>query len=166
MSLRRCRIVGATLLVAAAVLLAVSCGGTDPVTTDEYGAELRSAMGELEEAYGDAGSAVAPDADNAADSVEETVQKLRTSQLALRDAGNRIDAIEPPAQLADDHEALVAGVRDMADAVDLLIEAHQQAADNPAEARRLAREFATDESFGAVEAAASRIESAGVDAGL
>lgn len=162
----RRRAVGAITIVAAWALLAVSCGGRSTVTKAEYGSQLRDVMGELEEAYGDAGSAVAPAAGNAAVSVEQTVQQLRTSQLSLRDAGNRLDAITPPAELADDHDALVGGVRDMADAVDLLIKAQQQAATNPKQAKRLARAFATDESFGTVEAAASRIESAGVDAGL
>jgi hypothetical protein len=166
MTRARHRIVIAVAIGAAAALLAGGCGGSQAVSKDEYGAELRGVMGELEEAYGDAGSAVAPGADNATASVEQTVQKLRTSQLALRDAGNRLEDIDPPEQLADDHAALVQGVRDMADAVDLLIGAQEQAERDPAEAKRLAREFATDESFGAVEAAASRIESAGVDAGL
>ncbi|MCB0879723.1 MAG: hypothetical protein KDC46_12195 [Thermoleophilia bacterium] len=147
-------------------MLATSCGSTE-VTKAEYGKQLRSAMAELEDAYGDTAAATTPAAGgDAGTATPRTVDDLRSSQLALRDAANRLDAITPPAELANDHDALVQGVRDMADAVDLLIEAQQQAESNPEQAKKLARQFASDDSFGTVEAAASRIQSAGVDAGL
>lgn len=165
MSPRRRAALLPVLLVCVWALLAASCG-SEPVTRQEYARELQRAMDDLEAAYGTAGSAVAPGASQAAASTEETVQELRTSQVALRDAGNRLADIEPPAELAGEHDALVSGVRDMADAVDLLVEAQQSAEADPARARRLAREFAADESFGAVEAAASRLSAAGIDVGL
>lgn len=163
-SRRRTRLLPVLILCAWA-LLATSCG-SEQVTAEEYERELQSAMDELEAAYGTAGGAVSPGAAQAAASTEETVRELRSSQVALRDAGNRLAAIEPPDELGDDHEALVAGVRDMADAVDLLVEAQEVAETRPDRARELAREFAADESFGAVEAASSRLSAAGVDAGL
>lgn len=166
MTRRRRRILGTVAFLVLWALLAVSCGSAE-VTTEEYGAELRGAMTDLEQAYGDASEAVlARNADDASATVAETVAELRRSQLALRDAGNRLDEITPPEALAEDHESLVAGVRDMADAVDLLIEAQESAETDPKRAQQLAREFATDESFGRVEAAAASIEDAGVDAGL
>lgn len=165
MSRRRRALLLPVLLVCTWGLLATSCGA-EQVTADEYERELQAAMDDLEAAYGTTGSAVAPGADQAAASTEATVQELRSSQIALRDAANRLSEITPPAEFVDDHEALVAGVRDMADAVDLLVEAQQVAVREPARARELAREFASDESFGAVEAAASRLTAAGVDAGL
>lgn len=165
MTARRRRVLATIACMALWALLAVSCGGSE-VTKEEYGRELRSAMADLETAWGDAGSAVEPGKDTAETSTAQTVEDLRRSQLALRDAGNRLDDVVPPAQLRDDHDALVAGVRDMADAVDLLIQAQQAAETDPERAQQLAREFATDESFGTVEAAASNIEAAGVDAGL
>lgn len=162
---RRRRILVAATLVGAWALLAVSCGART-VTHEEYGRDLREAMADVEEAYGDTGDAVAPAKDTAEATTGQTIDDLRTTQLALRDAGNRLDAIAAPTDLQDDHDALVAGVRDMADDIDLLVRAQQLAESDPAEAKRLAREFATSGSFGAVEAAASRIEKAGVDAGL
>jgi hypothetical protein len=155
----------ALLLGCTGALLVAGCGDT-PVSREEYGRELRGAMTELEEAWGQTGGAVAPGQQTAAATTVETVGELRRSQLSLRDAGNRLAAITPPEELADDHEALIAGVRDMADAVDLLVEAQELAGSNPERARELAREFATDSSFARVEAAAARIEAAGVDAGL
>jgi hypothetical protein len=155
----------AMLLVCAWGLIAAGCGGA-PVSREEYGRELRGAMTELETAWGETGGAVAPGQQTAAATTVETVGELRRSQLSLRDAGNRLAAITPPEELADDHEALIAGVREMADAVDLLVEAQELAGSDPARARELAREFATDSSFTRVEAAAARIEAAGVDAGL
>jgi hypothetical protein len=165
MNRRRRRIALAVAFVAGWAVLAVSCGSSE-VTREEYGSELRGAMGDLEEAWGDTSGAVGPSAENARASTEQTVDDLRRSQLALRDAGNRLDSITPPQDLADDHDALVAGVRDMADAVDLLVDAQLAAESDPERAKELAREFATDESFGSVEAAAARIKQAGVDAGL
>lgn len=154
----------------APVLVALSlagCGGDGAVTKAEYERELRSTMDELEEAYGSAAGAVMErNADNATKSVADVVSELRTAQIALRDAGNRLEEIEPPTEIEDTHEELVAGVRDMADAVDLLIEAQELADRDPAGARQLAREFASDDSFQRVEAAAGHIEEAGVDAGL
>jgi hypothetical protein len=60
----------------------------------------------------------------------------------------------------------VAGVRDMADAVDLLIEAQEAAETDPALAKQRARAFASDDSFKRVQAAAAELSDAGVDAGL
>ena len=162
---RRRRMLTAVGLLCAWALLAVSCG-TREVTKAEYGRQLDDTMADLEEAYGDAGSAVDSSAGSTASGTVGTVDELRRSQLAIRDAGNRLDEITPPDALAEDHDALVQGVRDMADAIDLLIEAQELAEEDPARATKLAREFATDDSFTRVEAAASRIESAGVDAGL
>lgn len=155
----------ALLAVALLAALVASCGSGE-VTNEQYGRELRGAMDDLEAAYGDAGAAATPSANAKAPDVKETVRRLEVAQIALRDAGNKLDAIEAPPKLEKDHARLVRGVRDMADAVSLLIEAQQVAESDPARARTLAREFATDESFGTVEAAAAKLQEAGVDAGL
>jgi hypothetical protein len=152
------------LLVATWALLAVSCGGGGEVTREEYAEELTSAMSDVEAAYGDASSAIEPGA--AGQSTEERVANLRTTQLAIRDAGNRLDEIEPPEDLAPEHDDLVGGVQDMADAIDLLIEAQELAASDPARAKELTREFATDDAFEAVVGASTAIRDAGVDVEL
>lgn len=154
------------LMLLAAALLA-TCGGAsdEPSSKAEYERELRATMDDLEAAYGEAGSAIEPGAGSTR-SVGEIVDDLRASQVALRDAGNRLDELTPPEELADTHAELVAGVRDMADAVDLLIEAQESAEQDPARARQLARRFVTDESFDRVQAAAAELSDAGVDAGL
>jgi len=153
----------AALMVATWAVLAVSCGSGE-VSREEYGQELRSAMQDVEEAYADSGAVVEGAPEEAA--TTDTGAQLRAKQIALRDAANRLDSITAPDDLASAHESLVSGVRDMADAVDLLIDAQEASTSDPAEAKRLAREFATDTSFGKVEAAASKIQQAGVDAGL
>lgn len=152
--------------VALWALLVASCGGTGEVTRSAYGTQLRSTMADLESAYGDAGAAVATGGARTTAAAKDPVQQLRTSQIALRDAGNRLDEIHPPKDLAADHRELVRGVRDMADAIDLLILAQQAADTDPKRASQLARRFATDPSFAKVQAAATKIEKAGVDAGL
>lgn len=157
------------LALTATALLAAGCGGGD-LSEEEYGEQLRSTMAELEAAYGTAGSAIDPEGSGGGGggtrSVGDVVEELRSTQVALRDAGNRLASIEPPTELGDEHDDLVAGVRDMADAVDLLIEAQEVAATNQRRAEQLAREFASDDSFDRVEAAAAALEEAGIDAGL
>ena len=143
--------------------LAVSCGGGE-VSREEYAQELSSAMADVEEAYGDAGSALEPGA--ADTSTADRVAQLRSTQVAIRDAGNRLDEVTPPKDLTDEHDDLVAGVRDMADAVDLLIEAQELAATDPARAKELTRRFATDDAFETVVGASTRIRDAGVDVDL
>lgn len=155
----------AAMLVAG--MLLATCGGAsdEPATKAEYERELRSTMDDLEAAYGQAGAAV--DTKSSGErSVGDVVAELRTSQIALRDAGNRLDQVVPPESLAATHAELVAGVRDMADAVDLLIDAQEAMEADPAEARRLARQFAADDSLKRVTAAAAKLSDAGVDAGL
>ncbi len=154
----RCAIL-ALLAVIIMAAIAAGCGGSDEPTNDEYGAQLRDAMADVEAAYGATTGAPGTDGGDA-------VEQLRTTQVGLRDAGNRLADVTPPADLRDEHDALVAGVRDMADAVDKLVQAQELATSDPTRARALARQFASDGSFASVEAAASAIQDAGVDAGL
>lgn len=155
-----------SLLACLVAVIAGGCGGgsDDPPTNAEYGAELRRAMADLEEAYGVAGAAGNDPSPGSSAAV--SVARLHRSQVALRDAADRLDEIEASSGLADEHDDLVAGVRDMAHAVDLLIDAEQLADTDPAQAKRLAREFGSDDSFARVSRAAGRIADAGVDTGL
>ena len=164
---RRARRAGlAALFVALWAILAVSCGSGE-VSKEEYAKELTSSMSDVEAAYGDATNAVTDEgADSSARSIGELVSQLRTTQVAMRDAGNRLDEITPPADLATEHDDLVAGVRDMADAIDLLIEAQELSATDPKRASELARQFATDDAFETVVGAATKIRDAGVDVDL
>ena len=152
----------------AASLLLVTCGGSsdEPLTKSQYEQKLQSTMDDLEAAYGDAGAATSGGGGKSERSVSQIVDELRTSQVALRDAGNRLDEIIPPEDLAATHDQLVAGVRDMADAVDLLIKAQEAAEQDPAQAKQYARQFGADDSFEQVQAAAAKLADAGVDAGL
>ncbi len=153
----------AVLFVVVWATLAVSCGGGE-VSREDYGTELSAAMADVEEAYGTAGSALEPGA--ADSSTAERVEKLRTTQIAIRDAGNRLDEVTPPEDLTTEHDELVAGVRDMADAVDLLIEAQELATTDPERAKELTREFATDDAFETVVGASTKIRDAGVHVDL
>ena len=160
---------GAVAFVAVWALLAVSCGGE--VSREEYADELRAALSEVEGAYGDVSSSLGGggaggDGTQAGATSGQLADQLRTTQVAIRDAGNRLDEIVPPDDLADEHGDLVAGVRDMADAVDLLIEAEEVAGSDPKRAQELTREFATDDAFERVTAASSAIRDAGVDVDL
>ncbi len=151
----------AVAFVAIWALLAVSCGSGGAVTKDEYAKELTAAMADVEEAYGDAGSALDPETSKA--TTADRVGQLRATQIAIRDAGNRLDQVTPPADLQAEHDDLVAGVRDMADAVDLLIDAQELAETDPARAKELTRRFATDDAFETVVGASAKIRDAGVD---
>jgi hypothetical protein len=155
------------MLVAALLLATCGTAADKPLSKDAYERKLQSTMDDLEAAYGDAGAAASANQNtDSTRSVGEIVSDLRESQVALRDAANRLDEIEPPTDLADTHDQLVAGVRDMADAVDLLIQAQEVAEQDPAKAKSLARQFGQDDSFERVEAAAAGLADAGVDVGL
>ena len=155
------------LAMLVAGLLLATCGGSssEPLSKSEYERELRTTMDDLEAAYGQAGAAVDTKTTGTRN-VGEVVADLRTSQIALRDAGNRLDEIVPPESLADAHGELVSGVRDMADSIDLLIEAQESVETDPARAKQLAREFVEEGSLARVTAAAAKLSDAGVDAGL
>lgn len=161
----RTRVAVLSILACAWALLVVSCGDARSSTAD-YEQQLQSIMGELEESWGTTASAGVTDAGEARSPTVQIIDRHRRAQLSLRDAANRLDDIKPPEQVDEDHAVLIAGVRDMADAIDLLIEAEQVAASDAAKAKRLARQFATDDSFESVMAAANNIEKAGIDAGL
>lgn len=164
----RRRAAAIVVLVLAPLVLA-ACGGAsdEPLTKSAYEQKLQSTMDDLEAAYGEAGAATSGGGGAKGErSVAQIVAELRTSQVALRDAGNRLDEITPPADLAATHDQLVAGVRDMADAVDLLIKAQETAEQDPAKAKQYARQFGADDSFERVQAAAAKLADAGVDAGL
>lgn len=159
---------GAILFVALWATLAASCGGAP--SKEEYGREVNDTLAEVEKSYGGVGQTTgggtddaAADDSAAATSTEDQVQQLEQTQIGLRDAANRLSEIEAPDGLADDHEQLVAGVRDMADAIDTLIEAQRLADTDSPRARELMQEFATDDAFRTVEAAARNIRKAGVD---
>lgn len=152
--------VGRIALVVCAALLMGGCGS---VSKQEYGKELRSTMGDLESSYGDA---IGQAGGGRGGATPTDPAKLGTAQLALRDAATRLDEIDPPNDLRDEHRELVAGVRDMASAVSLLIKANELADSDPAKARKLTAKFAADDSFRRVGDAAARLDRAGVDAGL
>ncbi len=160
---RTTRTTTTVLFVALWATLAMSCG-SGTVTKDEYETALASAMADVEEAYGTAGAALEPGA--VGTSTADRVDQLRATQIAIRDAGNRLDEITPPEDLVDEHEDLVAGVRDMADAIDLLAEAQELADTDPKQAKELTRQFATDDAFETVVGASAKIRDAGVDVDL
>lgn len=152
---------GLVVRIAAVLVAAALLAGCGSVSKAEYAKELRTTMGDLEASYGDAIGEAGGGAATPADAT-----KLRTAQLALRDAASRLDEIEPPEDLRDEHRDLVRGVRDMADSVSLLLRATELADSDPKQARALTAKFASDDSFRRVGDAAARLDRAGVDAGL
>ena len=148
--------------LALGVTMLAGCGGTHEVTKSEYGTELRAATSGLDGVSGDISRATAP----SKLTTQQRIAQIRSIQLGLRESGNELADVTPPAHLRDEHEQLVSGVRDMADAVDLLIRAEQLSERDPARATALLRRFATDPSLARVQEATTRIAKAGVDAGI
>lgn len=148
----------ALLATVCCALVAGACGGG--TSHEEYGSELRDTMEELETAYGDALQGAEADAAGGARA------DLQTAKIALGDAARRLEEIEPPRDLVDEHRDLAEGVRGMAESVDLLIEAQRLAETDPSRAKQLTRQFASDDSFRQVQDAAARIQKAGIDVAL
>ncbi|MBC7461393.1 MAG: hypothetical protein H7287_08520 [Thermoleophilia bacterium] len=147
-------------LLAACTIALTGCGSSGSVSTSAYGGELRAATSNLADLSTDLTAATATG------SPEQRATRLHAIQLGLRETGNQLDEVTAPAGLAKTHAELVAGVRDMADAIDDLVQAEQLVATDPERAKVLLRRFASDDSLPRVEAAAAKITKAGVDAGF
>lgn len=161
---RRSIMIGVAFICVWALLI-VSCGERTQ-SYSEYEHDLRSIMDELEEEWAATNSTREGTGNQAQLSTTQIVDKHRRTQLSLRDVANRLDELRPPPKLRADHDALVTGTRGMADAIDILIKAEQVAPTDPRRSARLARQFATDDSFESVLAAASNIDKAGIDVDL
>ncbi|MCW2972736.1 MAG: hypothetical protein JWN72_1009 [Thermoleophilia bacterium] len=153
------RALGAACLVLATLVVA-ACGSSGSATTAAYGEELRAATANLTDLSTDLTAATG------AGSPAQRVTRLKSIQLGLRETGNELSDVDPPTNLEKAHADLVAGVRDMADAVDDLVQAEQLAGTDPERAKLLLRRFASDDALPRVEAAAASISKAGVDAGF
>ncbi|MCW2956289.1 MAG: hypothetical protein JWO69_1158 [Thermoleophilia bacterium] len=130
-------------VLAAATLLVAAC--SNGPTVGEYEGNLQRTMDDVEAAYGDPG-----------DDPEQT-------RIALADAAERLDALEAPDELRDEHADLVSGVRDMSGAIRLLTKARAEAARDPERAEALTKQFADNDAFPRVEAAVTALREAGVD---
>lgn len=150
---RRTALLPPVLLLIAALLLGACGGGDDAAPTKaEYGRELRSTMKTLDESYPQAGADAA-----GAD--------LPATRAAFSDAATKLEAIEAPPELADEHAELVDGVRGMAESITTLEEARRIAKTDPTRAKVLLREFADDPSARKVTEATAALENAGIDTG-
>jgi len=109
------RVLALLALVGASALLAAGCGGgggEEPLTKAEYQKEMQTIGTKLGTSLNSLGSATS--ASTAADS-------LKKVQGDLRDAADEMDGIAPPDVVADEHDNLVAGVREFADELDPII---------------------------------------------
>jgi hypothetical protein len=140
------RMVRPVMTMAALALLVGGC--SNGPTKSEYAAELRSTMAEVESSYGD--SSADPE----------------KTRVALADAAQQLELVEPPDELAEEHRELVDAVRDMSGAIRLLTDARAIAETDPKRAETLTRRFAEDDSFPRLEQAVTAIREAGVDVEL
>ena len=116
----------AVLLVVALVLVAAGCGGgggsdqsAKPLTKAQYQAKLQQLSNEV-------GAELRQSVGASTTLKQSDVPKL---QQSLRSLAGKLDAVTPPANVADLHTPLVAAVRDFADELPSLAKSLEQAKD-------------------------------------
>lgn len=116
----------AVLLVVALVLVAAGCGGgggsdqsAKPLTKAQYQAKLQQLSNEV-------GAELRQSVGASTTLKQSDVPKL---QQSLRSLAGKLDAVTPPADVADLHTRLVAAVRDFADELPSLAKSLEQAKD-------------------------------------
>jgi hypothetical protein len=116
----------AVLLVVALVLLAAGCGGgggneeaSKPLTKAQYRAKLQQLSNEV-------GAELRQSVGASTTLKQSDVPKL---QKSLRSLAGKLDAVTPPANVADLHTRLIAAVRDFADELPSLAKSLEQAKD-------------------------------------
>ena len=116
----------AVLLVVALVLVAAGCGGgggsdqsAKPLTKAQYQAKLQQLSNEV-------GAELRQSVGASTTLKQSDVPKL---QQSLRSLAGKLDAVTPPANVADLHTRLVAAVRDFADELPSLAKSLEQAKD-------------------------------------
>lgn len=116
----------AVLLLVALVLVAAGCGGgggneeaSKPLTKAQYQAKLQQLSNEV-------GAELRQSVGASTTLKQSDVPKL---QQSLRSLAGKLDAVTPPANVADLHTRLIAAVRDFADELPALAKTLEQAKD-------------------------------------
>ena len=116
----------AVLLVVALVLVAAGCGGgggneeaSKPLTKAQYQARLQQLSNEV-------GAELRQSVSASSTLKQSDVPKL---QRSLRSLAGKLEAVSPPANVADLHTRLIAAVRDFADDLPTLAKRLEQAKD-------------------------------------
>jgi len=107
--------VGAAVVLAAAALAA--CGGSEKrLSKAEYEQTVRDSYGQVQAAFVSASQA-APG---------ELEARIEAAQEALRSAAERLESIEPPAEVEEMNEEIAEGMREYADDLDRLRDAAER----------------------------------------
>jgi hypothetical protein len=109
-----------------ALAAAVSCGGSDALTLEEYFEELEQIDADFEERSEDIDTEFEdvtsdPSADLDDDQRDEIVDLLERTQDAIQTFADDIDGLNPPEEVEDLHEEAVSLFNDIADTFDGLI---------------------------------------------
>lgn len=97
------------VLIAALALSVAACGGDGGASKEEYERGMRAVAKDFSEAS-EAASKIPPDADAAT-----REDAIRRQQRAMQDAARRAEKLDPPEEVEQHHERLVAALGDYAD---------------------------------------------------
>jgi hypothetical protein len=98
------------LLILSAALALVGCGGDGRLSKAEYEERVRSAYGEVQQAFRETNVA----------STNEMAVRVEAAQEQLREAADELDDVEPPKDIETENSQLVDGMRRYADDLDRL----------------------------------------------
>ena len=108
------RLLAFVTLATALAVLAAGCGGggSDRLSKAEYETQVGTIAVDLTEAIQAVGAAT---------TVKGTVKALEACQVVFKRAADQMDAISPPEDIADEHEALATAVREFGEQLNPII---------------------------------------------
>lgn len=99
-----------TLSLAVLALLAAGCGGDDGASKEDYEREVQTVGDTLQRTFGELGSSI-----SGSGSTEQAATKLEEGAASLDTAAADFRDIEPPSEIEDSHNQIVAGLEALAD---------------------------------------------------
>jgi hypothetical protein len=136
-----------------AALALAGCGGEEQLTKQEYEARVRSVYAEVQAAFR-ATRVQSPD---------ELADRVDAAQDELRSAADELDGVEPPAEVSQENDRLVAGMRAYAKQLDAVREAAEDG--DTAELEELASALGRSEPVEEMSEAAEQMKLEGYDLG-
>lgn len=134
-------------------LSVVACGGDGRLSKSEYGETVRSAYGEVQQAFQETN----------VDSTDELADRVEAAQEQLREAADRLEDLQPPEEVEAENAQIVQAMRAYAEDLDRLRNAAEQGDERTIE--DFNARIAQNESVEQMAEAAERMKFKGYDLG-
>ena len=136
-----------------AALVLAGCAGDGRLSKAEYEETVRSAYGEVQQAFRETNVA----------STKELAVRVEAAQEQLRQAADRLEGVEPPKEVAKENEEVVEGMRAYADDLEELREVAEKGDQQAIDAFNA--RLGENEAIGQIAEAAEEMKFKGFDLG-